>query len=115
MRFCFFPCETKSSREFEDFNIFYHRFNSDSIFQLERITFPPPAIHTEEMSVIDSIYYWKKEDWKFESWNEVDAIQFGYKIGIQEDLVIEEETSKENQGLILRRMFELKKKKLKQQ
>ena len=62
--FLFFSlsCETKSSREFEDFNIFYHKFNSDSLFQMERIAFPLPGIRTEEMSVLDSIYSWKKED-----------------------------------------------------
>lgn len=51
----------------EDFNSFYKKFYSDSVFQLSRIIFPLQGKHyksDEGAFESEELAYWKKEDWK---------------------------------------------------
>lgn len=47
-------------KEFKDF---YQQFHKDSVFQLERITFPLEGIPNYIDSSFSGTHYWKKRDW----------------------------------------------------
>jgi hypothetical protein len=101
---CF--CNQKSNVLVEDFDDFYRKFNTDSLFQLSRVKFPLPGLNTEEMSVLDSIYFWEMEDWKYVGLSKIDTSHFSHIIENHRGLVREEVKSKSFLGLVFRRKFE---------
>ncbi|GAA5222170.1 DUF4348 domain-containing protein [Membranihabitans marinus] len=61
----------------EDFSSFYLKFHSDSVFQLNHITFPLqgiPALISKEIDPDE--FTWSKEDWKFHSFDNFDPDQY---------------------------------------
>lgn len=95
-----------NSQHPEEFNDFYEKFHQDFNFQLERIKFPLPGINSEEMTVLDSVYYWQKENWKFHSKVEIDTTIYHFKT-TKSDSVVTEEISSKTSGFVFRRKFEL--------
>jgi hypothetical protein len=102
-----FACGHGNQASPEDFNSFYEKFNTDESFQKSRIIFPLRGINTDEMSVLDTVYYWKKEDWVFFPIAEIETSQFNFSIEYQPALVTEEVVSKEFLGQVFRRKYEL--------
>ena len=53
----------------ENFDTFYKKFYSDSLFQISRITFPMKGINSDEydpdLGDKNPPYFWKKKDWNF--------------------------------------------------
>ena len=49
----------------EDFRAFYNQFHTDSLFQLEHITFPLDGVEKANDGPVDILLpiKWKKEDW----------------------------------------------------
>jgi len=86
----------------ETFNSFYKAFHQDSLFQISRIQFPLPGINSDDMTVNDSIYFWKKEDWLFQ--HMVDTTLFIRKLSITDGTAEEDITSKEP-GVLIKRRF----------
>ena len=48
-----------------DFDNFYYRFHSDSIFQINHVQFPLQGIPSNagELEIDETTFRWKKEDW----------------------------------------------------
>src|SRR5690606_32633195 len=87
----------------EQFNAFYREFHKDSVFQISRIQFPLPGINSDEMTVEDTIYHWKENEWLMQYM--VDTTLFSRKTSISDTLVVEEITSKDP-GVIIKRKFQ---------
>lgn len=61
----------------EDFSTFYLKFHSDSVFQLNHITFPLQGLPALISNDIDpDEFTWSKEDWKFHSFENFDPDNF---------------------------------------
>ena len=86
----------------ERFEEFYQRFHNDSLYQISRIQFPLPGINSDEMSVEDSVYFWKKEGWLMH--HPVDTTLFHRKATMLEG-VVEEEITSDDPGVYLKRTF----------
>ncbi len=58
----FIGCVNNAQQEGEvdSFDVFYEKFHNDTSFQLRRVVFPLPGVNTEEMSVLDSVYFWEE-------------------------------------------------------
>jgi hypothetical protein len=56
--------ETYTSEAFNDFMVFYERFHSDSLFQLEHITFPLQGLPSDLSSTKTSNFRWEQENWE---------------------------------------------------
>lgn len=97
--------------EKENFFNFYVKFYTDEDFQMERVTFPLPGENKQDMGVLDTIYYWKKDDWRF-----LEFDQFGFTEDYQKCLyfefskgkVIEEYTAEKYPGFVFIREFKKK-------
>ena len=100
--------EPKSGKyAIEDFEGFYKRFNEDSLFQRSRIIFPLPGINTDDMDINQKKYYWEENKWIFKSTVGLDTINFKKVRKTEKTKVIEEITSSEYLGLIIRFEFSL--------
>lgn len=88
----------------ENFANFYDRFLSDSLFQISRIKFPLPGINTEEMTLDDSVYYWKKEEWVLHEKTEIDTTVFNVRRTVTDTLAVEE-IFLEDSGFLIRSEF----------
>jgi hypothetical protein len=103
----FLGCITKAKqeREVDSFDVFYEKFHSDTAFQLSRVVFPLPGVNTEEMSVLDSVYFWEREDWEYHQKPKIDASD-EYGIDIQKtDSVVEEVIYSKIPGFVFKREF----------
>jgi len=97
-----------NSQENESFFNFYEKFYRNENFQIERIKFPLPGLNKQDMGVLDTIYYWKKDNWRFLDFN-----QFGITKDYQKCLyfefskgkVIEEFTAEKDPGFVFIREF----------
>ena len=53
----------------ENFEVFYKRFYSDSLFQISRIIFPLKGFNSDEydseLGKKNPPYFWKRKEWKF--------------------------------------------------
>ena len=88
----------------EQFESFYSKFHSDSLFQLDRIAFPLPGISTDDMDVDDTTqYYWKKEDWVIH--RNIESNLFEVELTKSDTLVVERLSSEAYPGWILERRF----------
>lgn len=87
----------------EQFDAFYTKFHNDSLFQISRIKFPLPGINTDEMTVEDTTYYWKKDEWVMQ--HMVDTTLFSKKMLIS-DTAVEEEITSKDPGVIIKRKFQ---------
>ncbi len=102
-----FSCNSKAKRNnnVNDFETFYEKFHNDTAFQLDRIIFPLPGLNTDEMSVLDSNYFWQREDWEFHKKPEVgDSNKFTLEIN-KTDSVVEEIISSTIPGFVFKRKF----------
>ncbi len=101
--------EQKAMQEIknEGFDQFYSKFHSDSVFQMSRIVFPLEGINTEDMSILDTIYYWTEDKWVF--LREPDSNIFQIEYEKTDTTVIEEVTSEGHLGLVFKSYFEIKK------
>ncbi len=52
-----------SQNDAEDFSAFYERFHSDSVYQMEHITFPLAGLPSYAQTT-DGDFRWQKEDWQ---------------------------------------------------
>lgn len=103
----FLGCGTNSNqdREVDSFDLFYEKFHSDTAFQLSRVVFPLPGINTEDMSILDSVYFWEEENWEFHNKPQIDdSSEFGIEVERTDSLVVEVIFSKDP-GLVVRRQF----------
>lgn len=88
-----------------DFKVFYKRFHEDTVFQKERVRFPLPGINTDEMSVLDSNYFWKKENWQIQKEPKIDNTgDFIMEIN-ETDSIVEEMIYSKIPGFVFRRKF----------
>ncbi len=55
---------THTSEAFHDFMVFYDQFHSDSLFQLEHITFPLQGLPSDLSSTKASNFRWEQESWE---------------------------------------------------
>lgn len=76
------PAYTKKAIVVEDFEIFYHKFHMDSMFQMARIKFP---LQGYEMDTAEIVQGWDKENWVMHraKISEVDTTI--YKVKIEKD------------------------------
>ena len=96
--------------EKEKFFNFYVKFYTDEDFQMERVTFPLPGLNKQEMGVLDSIYYWEKENWVFLYFDEFDTSIRNYRrcldFRFSDGKVIEEITAEDDPGFDFEKQFE---------
>lgn len=63
------PIQTKQIITNENFEVFYKRFYSDSLFQISRIIFPLKGFNSDEydseLGKKNPPYFWKRKEWKF--------------------------------------------------
>ena len=73
----------------EDFQKFYQRFLTDSLFQMERVQFPLPG---ERVSADgeDTDYQWTKDEWIMLKEFDLDSTQFKRDLQVTDTLVTDE-------------------------
>ncbi len=105
--FLFLGCVLKAKQDVEadSFDVFYEKFHSDTAFQISRIVFPLPGINTEEMSVLDSIYFWEREGWEYHQKPKVyGSDEYGIKVQ-KTDSIVEEVIYSKIPGFVFKREF----------
>ena len=102
---------------FEDFEEFYNKFYSDSIFQLSRIIFPLPGYNSDiESEIPDDFaessgikkkeeYFWEKEGWQFIKTIDNDTLIV--KNFIKTDTIVIEDLIIPNSGFQIERKFKI--------
>lgn len=95
-------CQTNKIESFKDFRV---NFYSDSIFQRSRIVFPLSGINTEEMTMEDTVYYWKDTDWKI-MLKEI-PLEGLKKEVIKTDIKVTEKIYQEDSGFSIISIFQL--------
>jgi hypothetical protein len=91
----------------EDFYWFLNKFYHNSDFQLERVVFPLPGENKQDMGVLDTIYYWEKENWRFLTFGDFDCpVTRCLTVNQEEGFVIEENTREGDPGFLFIRHFE---------
>ena len=93
----------KEVNESESFNNFYKKFHKDSLFQISRIKFPLRGINSDEMTVEDTTYIWRKEEWLMQ--HVIDTTLFNIKVIIS-DTIVEEEVTSKDPGVFVKRKFQ---------
>lgn len=88
--------------EKESFDVFYKQFHRDSLFQISRIKFPLPGINSDEMTIEDTSYYWKKADWLMQ--HMIDTTLFSRKMSVS-DNIVEEVIRSNDPGFFIKRDF----------
>ncbi|HKK87967.1 MAG TPA: hypothetical protein VJ917_03895 [Saprospiraceae bacterium] len=102
-------CQTKQESKWvegalpEDFTDFYDRFHSDSLYQMEHISFPLSGIPALQMQQLDSLYYFKKQNWRLHRAIPDSAIAYQSIEEIDEGIIEEEIGLTENRVAIFRR------------
>ncbi len=70
----------------EDFDTFYKKFYSDSLFQITRITFPLKGFNSDsydpELGDKNPPYFWKKKDWTFLHTLDQDKLKDSHEDGV---------------------------------
>ena len=68
----------------EDFDEFYAKFYSDSVFQKSRVRFPLPgfnlSVHHPDSVASDTNYFWDKSAWRFRHTIEGDSLVLDVEI-----------------------------------
>lgn len=93
----------------ENFNEFYSKFHSDSLFQVERITFPLKGYKRttdDDPEKIDSVYYWQKNTWEMHKNITIDSSVFKEEKVVNNNLIIHR-VSIPNSGFLIERHFQL--------
>lgn len=97
----------RSSREAEDFEVFYERFMSDPAFQLSRIEFPLAGLPTgADSTTLRNGYFWTEENWTIHK--KVDYAALGYDRILDETPTLVKETFVDGRGIGGQRRFALK-------
>ncbi len=102
-------CQTKQDSKWangalpEDFTEFYDRFHSDSLYQMEHISFPLSGIPALQMQQMDTLHYFKKKNWRMHRAIPDSAIAYQGIVEIDEDIIEEEIGLRENRVAIFRR------------
>lgn len=102
-------CQSRTSGPFqaeglpEDFVEFYNRFHSDSLYQMEHISFPLSGIPALQMTGADTMYYFKKDDWRMHRSLPDSLIAYQSIIEIDEGIIEEEIGLQEQDVAIFRR------------
>ena len=57
---------TNTDTEANSFEVFYNKFHSDSLYQMDHIVFPLPGLPAEvdSLTLAEGNYKWAKEDWR---------------------------------------------------
>ena len=103
-------CQTKQERKWsegvfpEDFTEFYDRFHSDSLYQMEHVSFPLSGIPALQMQQMDSLYYFQKENWRMHRAIPDSAIAY-HSIEEIDEGIIEEEIGLEEKRVTIFRRF----------
>ena len=101
-----FSCKRESTQDLNNFEVFYAKFHQDSLFQMERITFPLEGLpaNADSTALSNNNFRWQKEDWQmhkpFDSKNGEYEIKFS---SFGEDLIIEKVMHKSGNYGMLRR------------
>lgn len=110
-------CSSKKSTErlektkpnVESFDVFYSRFNSDSIFQINRIDFPMEGFKLEgDYNPLQEIenHIWTRDNWNFFS---INSGKNSYNFSLEKtDSLIKETITVDNSGFEVYREFKLK-------
>lgn len=99
-----------ASGDFSDFEAFYNRFMTDSIYQMEHIIFPLEGIpdHADSTKIRGTSFRWTKEGWVMH--RKFDPANSGYKvefIPFGNDLMVENITHHSGQYGMMRRFAKL--------
>ncbi len=89
----------------EDFDEFFLKFHSDSMFQMNRIIFPLEGFRSEGEE-IDSAFYWNKEDWVLHENTHIDTTIFTEEKVVSETEIIHKVYIKDS-GFYIERVFNL--------
>lgn len=87
----------------QDFTEFYDRFHSDSLYQMDHVSFPLSGIPALQMQQLDSLHYFEKENWRMHRAIPDSAISYQSIEEIDEGIIEEEIGLKEEQVAIFRR------------
>lgn len=93
----------------EDFDGFYQKFHSDSVFQMERIDFPLKGVYRtgdENPDEVNNDFRWNKESWKMQKPFEVDKTIYREELNRSDTLVVHR-IYIENSGFSIERKFKL--------
>ena len=63
--FFLFSCQNQSSKEETDFDSFFQKYRSDSVFQVNHIKFPLKCFYIDETEDT-TINFTEKKDWSFD-------------------------------------------------
>ncbi len=96
----------QNSVDASDFNAFYERFLSDSLFQIEHIHFPLEGIpdNADSSDVAGGKFRWQREDWKMH--RKFDPKSTGFSVRMEpfgDNIVIERITHESGRYGMLRR------------
>lgn len=99
--------KTGSSKA-EDFDRFYQKFHTDSIFQMSRITFPLEGLPSfaEESKFTSELFYWQKDDWDIHKLIDYDEFPALSQKIAKEKSIVKESVNMGN-GFALERHFSL--------
>lgn len=79
----------KVSTAKEDFNEFYQRFLTDSLFQMERVAFPLPGERINDEGQ-DTTYQWTPDEWIMLKEFELDSTEFKRDLIVTDTLATDE-------------------------
>lgn len=99
-----------STGNYSDFEAFYNRFMTDSLYQIGHIVFPLEGIpdHADSTNIRGTSFRWTKEDWVMH--RKFDPANSGYKvefIPFGDDLMVENITHHSGQYGMMRRFAKL--------
>lgn len=102
-------CFEKTKPNVESFDVFYSRFNSDSVFQINRIDFPMEGFKLEgDYNPLQEIenHIWTRDNWNFFS---INSGKNSYNFSLEKtDSLIKETIIVDNSGFEVYREFKLK-------
>lgn len=114
------PIQTKQIITNENFEVFYKRFYSDSLFQISRIIFPLKGFNSDEydseLGKKNPPYFWKKNEWTFLETLPQNYVRYEKKDWVEEykkeikhnkDLTVLEKIFIVDSGYIDERIFKL--------
>ncbi|MEQ9443146.1 MAG: hypothetical protein RIG62_29185 [Cyclobacteriaceae bacterium] len=73
----------------EDFEGFYQRFLTDSLFQMERIQFPLPGERVTDVGQ-DTTYHWTRDEWIMLKEFDLDTTQYRRDLQVTDTLTTDE-------------------------
>ncbi|MEL6862910.1 MAG: hypothetical protein AAFP19_00765 [Bacteroidota bacterium] len=91
--------QTNTANNPQDFDVFFERFHTDSLYQIEHVLFPlqglPPDV--DSITLAEGRFYWQKSDWRMHRpFDDMDGTFIRELIPFGDDIMLEQ--IKDNSG-----------------